>query len=195
IVRGIAYLHEKSIVHGDLKGVNVLIADDGLACLSYFGLSSSINTHALTWTSIESTVSNAGTIRWLAPELLYETSVGPTKESDIYAFACVFVGKVPFYQHLFDPTVMRQIMLGQRPLHPELKSDPYTRWGLTDWMWSLIEKCWHEDPFIRPKASDVVNMLSTRAANRYRIIRLYGSRNTVTGTVPLSASEVSLTVR
>ncbi|KAF8999173.1 kinase-like domain-containing protein [Cyathus striatus] len=154
IVRGIAYLHEKSIVHGDLKGVN-------LSCIPLYVV------HVLQiLVSIESTVSNAGTIRWLAPELLYETSIGPTKESDIYAFACVcyevFVGKVPFYQHLFGPTVMRQIMLGQRPLHPELKSDPYTRWGLTDWMWSLIEKCWHEDPSTRPKALEVVNMLSTR---------------------------------
>ncbi|KAF8999175.1 kinase-like domain-containing protein [Cyathus striatus] len=166
IARGIAYLHEKSIVHGDLKGVNVLISDNGVACLADFGLSSIINTYSLAWSSIESSVINAGTVRWQAPELLDEKSLGATKESDIYAFACVcyevFVGKVPFYQCPFDPTVMRQIMLGQRPLRPELNSTPYIRWGLTQWMWSLIEECWREDASIRPQASEVVYKLSSR---------------------------------
>ncbi|KAF9003246.1 kinase-like domain-containing protein [Cyathus striatus] len=166
IARGIAYLHEKWIIHGDLKGVNVLISDNGVACLADFGLSSIINAHSLIWTSIESTVSNAGTIRWQAPELLDEESVGSTKESDVYAFACVcyevFVGKVPFYQYSFDPTVMRQLMLGYRPLKPELNSAPYTHYGLTDWMWSLVEKCWCQDPASRPEASEVVEKLSSR---------------------------------
>ncbi|KAF8982244.1 kinase-like domain-containing protein [Cyathus striatus] len=166
IIQGISYLHKKSIVHGDLKGANVLISENGVACLADFGLSSVVNTHSLVWTSIESTVSNAGTVRWQAPELLDEESVGTTKESDIYAFACVcyevFVGKVPFYQYSFDPTVMRQLMLGYRPLKPELNSAPYIHWGLTDWMWSLIVECWHQDSTARPEAPEVVERLSAR---------------------------------
>ncbi|KAF8982247.1 kinase-like domain-containing protein, partial [Cyathus striatus] len=163
IIQGIAYLHKKSIVHSDLKGVNVLISDNGVACLADFGLSSVVNMHLLVWTSIESTVSNAGTVRWQAPELLDEESVGTTKESDIYAFACVcyevFIGRVPFYQYSFDPTVMRQLMLGHCPLKPELNSGPYIHWGLTDWMWSLIVECWNQNPAARPKASEVVERL------------------------------------
>ncbi|QRV95854.1 Tyrosine kinase family catalytic domain protein [Ceratobasidium sp. AG-Ba] len=37
IVQGLCYLHESGIVHGDLKGANVLISSDGVAQLADFG--------------------------------------------------------------------------------------------------------------------------------------------------------------
>ncbi|KAF8999165.1 kinase-like domain-containing protein [Cyathus striatus] len=166
IAGGLLYLHKQSVIHGDLKGANVLISKNGVACLADFGLSSIVCSQSLAWTSVETTVSTAGTIRWQAPELLDENSIGVTKESDMYAFACVcyeiFVGKVPFYQYVLDPAVMRQIMLGQRPLRPALDSAPYAHWGLTGWIWTLIEECWREDPTTRLKASEVVDKISSR---------------------------------
>ena len=39
VAAGLAYLHDNQIVHGDLRGANVLIAEDGTAKLSDFGLS------------------------------------------------------------------------------------------------------------------------------------------------------------
>lgn len=38
ITEGLAYLHSQDIVHGDLRGANVLISEDGVARLSDFGL-------------------------------------------------------------------------------------------------------------------------------------------------------------
>jgi Protein kinase domain len=39
ILNGITYLHDRSIIHRDIKGANILIDDDGLAKLSDFGAS------------------------------------------------------------------------------------------------------------------------------------------------------------
>jgi serine/threonine protein kinase len=39
VTEGLEYLHSKGIVHGDLRGANVLISEDGVARLSDFGLS------------------------------------------------------------------------------------------------------------------------------------------------------------
>ncbi|KAJ7107553.1 kinase-like domain-containing protein, partial [Mycena epipterygia] len=36
--QGLEYLHAQNIVHGDLRGTNILISDDNSACLSDFGL-------------------------------------------------------------------------------------------------------------------------------------------------------------
>ncbi|KAF8999176.1 kinase-like domain-containing protein [Cyathus striatus] len=165
IAYGLAYLHRKSIIHGDLKGLNVLISDHGTACLADFGLSSVfIDTASLAWNSYDTSVSRAGTVRWQSPELI-AGSDGTTKESDIYAFACVcyevFIGKVPFYEHPHDPTVIYNVLSGYRPSRPKLNSTAY-KYGLDDWMWSLIEECWDQNPTKRPAVSEVVGRLSRR---------------------------------
>ncbi|KIM60709.1 hypothetical protein SCLCIDRAFT_123554, partial [Scleroderma citrinum Foug A] len=52
IAAGLQYLHSYEphpIYHGDLKGVNVLISDDGCPLLADFGTPSS-STHLLVWT-------------------------------------------------------------------------------------------------------------------------------------------------
>ncbi|KAF8991733.1 kinase-like domain-containing protein [Cyathus striatus] len=93
IACGISYLHDKNIniVHGDLKGANILVTSSGRPCLGDFGLSSMMDSEALKWTSLQSTKTTGGTTRWQAPELfdpLVDHAL-PTKESDVYAFGCV----------------------------------------------------------------------------------------------------------
>ncbi|KAH7345589.1 kinase-like domain-containing protein, partial [Rhizoctonia solani] len=34
---GLAYLHDAGIIHGDLKGANILISDSGISMLNDFG--------------------------------------------------------------------------------------------------------------------------------------------------------------
>ncbi|EIM83367.1 v-abl, partial [Stereum hirsutum FP-91666 SS1] len=48
IASGMTYLHRKNIVHGDLKGVNILVGSDHHALLSDFGISKLVGENNLT---------------------------------------------------------------------------------------------------------------------------------------------------
>ncbi|KAJ7041214.1 kinase-like domain-containing protein [Mycena alexandri] len=87
IAQGLQYLHSRHIVHGDLRGNNILITQDWRACLADFGLSVVSNA-----TSSMST-NRGGSVYWMAPELLDSERFGceftRTPATDVYAFGCV----------------------------------------------------------------------------------------------------------
>ncbi|KAJ7247562.1 kinase-like domain-containing protein, partial [Mycena rebaudengoi] len=88
ISEGLAFLHAQNIVHGDLRGSNILVDDTGHACLTDFGLAVLSDT-----TPAAQTSDRGGCVRWMAPELLEPRTCGleryaRTTASDIYAFGC-----------------------------------------------------------------------------------------------------------
>ncbi|KAJ7619439.1 kinase-like domain-containing protein [Roridomyces roridus] len=97
IAQGLEYLHSHNVVHGDLRGTNILIKDDWSACLADFGLSVIVSATASVHTS-----TRAGSPYWMAPELIDPARFGcryaRTPASDVYAFGCVCleVGSFPF---------------------------------------------------------------------------------------------------
>ncbi|KIO04999.1 hypothetical protein M404DRAFT_949063 [Pisolithus tinctorius Marx 270] len=98
IALGLRYLHKHpkgKIIHGDLKGDNVLITSDGRAVLTDFGLS------VLENSSFSMTVSRefGGTLRWMAPELvgtLGSNDPNFTLEGDIWAFGMTMLVRQDF---------------------------------------------------------------------------------------------------
>ncbi|KAG2532210.1 hypothetical protein JM16_000473 [Phytophthora kernoviae] len=78
-VLGLHFLHERHIVHSDLKCNQILVSKDGVGMLTDFSLS-----FLTTVTSEEKTV---GAIRWKAPERIRkDNSVAPSVQSDVYSF-------------------------------------------------------------------------------------------------------------
>ncbi|TCD64814.1 hypothetical protein EIP91_003595 [Steccherinum ochraceum] len=85
---GLRYLHSVGVVHGDLRGPNILIDDDGVVKLTDFGLSVF---HEAVSGSFGST--RGGNTFWQAPEILTalctnNASTRPTFPSDVYSFGC-----------------------------------------------------------------------------------------------------------
>ncbi|KAK7462963.1 hypothetical protein VKT23_007544 [Stygiomarasmius scandens] len=157
IAKGINYLHSLNppIVHGDIKGVNILVDDDHQCCLADFGLASAVESQ---------TIGSASggircTLRWSSPEVIRPDSNPDKKDArprDIYAFACTTVeilsGEPPFAHHKNEAAVMFDIISGIRP------SRPQSAWCL-DFIWDLVERCWAQDIFSRPHSLEVCHAL------------------------------------
>ncbi|KAL0062705.1 hypothetical protein AAF712_010400 [Marasmius tenuissimus] len=157
VASGLAYLHSKKLAHGDLKGVNILITRSLRACIADFGLSHIADTQGLGFTT--STTRSAGTMRWLAPEIL--DGKRPSMESDVYSFACVcyeiFTGLRPFPELTNITAVIFAVAQGKCPTRPQEAS------GLSDAMWALMTECWNTTPSSRPTASQIVERVGEMA--------------------------------
>ncbi|KAG6831370.1 hypothetical protein H0H87_005300 [Tephrocybe sp. NHM501043] len=166
---GLSYLHKNNIIHGDLKGANVLIDEAGRARVSDFGISCVSDPDIVAWTSLSSMSSKGGSLRWQAPELFdmeNDQAVKNSTFSDVYALGCVcyevFTGNVPFHNVSRDATVMLQIQRGSRPSQPPESSLAWRKWGLTQAIWDLIQDCWKENPLSRPTTEEVLSRLNPR---------------------------------
>ncbi|KAL0573288.1 hypothetical protein V5O48_008671 [Marasmius crinis-equi] len=153
IATGLSHLHGMKIVHGDLKGVNILMTPDGRATIADFGLSRVADTHTLRLDTSTSTQAK-GTTRWLSPELLRpDPPCSSSTSSDIYAYACVcyeiFARSIPFHELAEGAVIVAILLDKQQPSRPEVSE-------LTDAMWEIMASCWAYDPALRPTAMDVL---------------------------------------
>ena len=182
---GLDYLHKRSIIHGDLKGVrlspqysssaskssqcNILVTNEtpAHACLADFGLST------LTPSTLGGTTTNTtgGTRPYMAPELLAPEKFGmknrrPTQPADIYAFGMVIyevlTGRDPFYdQKCGQYQFMANVLDGKRPTKPaDVKTVEFG-----SGTWELAEECWREQLAERPATERVLEHLARVAAS------------------------------
>ncbi|KAG9103164.1 hypothetical protein FRC07_010072, partial [Ceratobasidium sp. 392] len=151
IADGLSYLHQSDVIHGDLKGDNVLVSDTGEPLLTDFG-NAVLQGRTLQFTST-TTKSNLSP-RWTAPELFRGGSC--SFEADIFALGMtileVITGNVP-YSELSDMAVMFAITVNRAPKRPETFIPRKSKHGKT--LWALLNDCWDPDPGIRPAASQV----------------------------------------
>ncbi|KAF9063268.1 kinase-like domain-containing protein [Rhodocollybia butyracea] len=167
IADGLNYLHslKPPVVHGDVRGANILMNDDGHCCLADFGLAIASESTGLLTTTGHGT---RGAIRWMAPELIHtgEQAKKPLSRDqrprDVYAFACTVVEilscNVPFSEKPTDIAVMFAIVNGLRPGRPEGVWCP-------DDIWSLIKLCWSQKPGDRVSANYIWSTLLNEVAN------------------------------
>ncbi|KAF4319648.1 hypothetical protein G195_007057 [Phytophthora kernoviae 00238/432] len=163
---GLQYLHQHSIVHGDLKCDNILVAADGTAKLTDFGLStirSFVDSKHETTTTATSSV--VGAQRWKAPECL--DGAPASFESDVYSFGmCVLQavsGEFPWGPRMPDVAVRFHVKRGILPPRPKGFED--------DAQWDFVKQMCCFDPQQRLKLPVVVQRLTRFAdleARRHR---------------------------
>ncbi|KAI5115615.1 hypothetical protein M0805_002724 [Coniferiporia weirii] len=147
--------HDFKAVHGDLRANNVLVKDKR-AYLTDFGLSRLFDAVVGFTRTVNS---EAGNIRYIAPErFMAETEKG-TVYSDIYEFASVFLEvwteNVPWAELGDNAThiiVSNVAFRGERPARPE---------GIRDEYWNLLHWCWAKNPEARPTAKQVLYTLNS----------------------------------
>ncbi|TDZ18581.1 Protein kinase byr2 [Colletotrichum orbiculare MAFF 240422] len=91
ILTGLSYLHNRDIIHRDIKGANILVDNKGTIKISDFGISKKLEA-----TNILSGANNnkhrpslQGSVFWMAPEVVKQTSY--TRKADIWSLGCLVV--------------------------------------------------------------------------------------------------------
>lgn len=165
VTEGMKYLHDAGVLHGDLESSNILINGSGDACICDLGVIAV--THLRRMDSHSEALAKAGKARWMAPEILDPETFGLSKllfsrASDIYSLAMVmwevFTGRLPFYQMHRDSIVVIQVVL--RDLRPK-RPTRATTLGLSDTVWTLMEKCWSRGAKARPQIQTVLTQLQS----------------------------------
>ncbi|KAG1854146.1 kinase-like domain-containing protein [Suillus subalutaceus] len=157
-ISGLAYLHGRAIVHGDLKPTNILIDDAGNAVLADFGHSRILGASGFT----TSTITIAGTFRYMAPELMVpenpDITPTPTIASDIWAAGMtgleILSSKVPYAE--FTESQLVAAMVANKL--PNKAHYPLVRHGA----WSAFEHCWKKNPSERPDVQRLSNYLDEK---------------------------------
>lgn len=161
VTKGLRYLHRCEIIHGDLKGNNILIKNGKppQACISDFGFSTVA--HTASFAMPASVDEQKGTWSHMAPELLLPTKFGsqsgrPSKQGDVYAFGMVvyevLTGRTPFAgEGRWMAEIVMHIAEGKRPGKPENAEDI----GFGRGTWELVQRCWHENRDERPAAEEI----------------------------------------
>ncbi|KAG8908796.1 hypothetical protein FRB99_003034 [Tulasnella sp. 403] len=154
----IAYLHAQNVVHGDIKGKNILVSDDGHVLVCDFGLTRPTDAR----TSLAA--KGMGSVRWQAPEL-WDARASKTVRSDVYAYgiliAEVLSEEVPYPDCLDSGAVILSVKIDRvRPPRKPALSPSGVSYGP---IWDVAERCWDENPEARPSMQDVCVLVKAAA--------------------------------
>ena len=148
---GLAYLHDKGVLHRDLKADNILLDVDGTCKISDFGISK--KTDNIYGNDI--TNSMQGSVFWMAPEVVRSEGQGYSAKVDIWSLGCVvlemFAGRRPWSK---EETIGAIYKLGsnQAPPIPDDVSDSVSPEAV-----AFMSECFEIDPGERPTAETLLN--------------------------------------
>ncbi|KAG2485770.1 hypothetical protein HYH03_015484 [Edaphochlamys debaryana] len=150
VARGMDYLHQRKIIHRDLKAANLLMDDNAIVKIADFGVARVIETTG-------HMTAETGTYRWMAPEVIEHKPYD--EKADVFSFGVVLwellTCKVPYSDMTPLQAAVGVVQKGLRPGIPPNCPAP-----LAD----LMEACWAGSPTARPSFRELTPRLQQLAA-------------------------------
>jgi serine/threonine protein kinase len=154
IAAGMAHMHNKSLIHRDLKASNVFLDSNYEPVIADFGCSKAIMEDL-------ARTANLGTRPYMAPELL--TNIDDTEYDlpvDVYAYA-ITIWNLFYSKENDGPLTLGNTVITLATLHliNRLIKDG-VRWArpkaVSDSLWEVIKACWDQDANARPTFARLV---------------------------------------
>ncbi|KAK4747729.1 hypothetical protein SAY87_014315 [Trapa incisa] len=145
VSKGMNYLHQNNIIHRDLKAANILMDEHEVAKVADFGVARvKAQTGVMT--------AETGTYRWMAPEVIEHKPYD--HKADVFSFGIVLwellTGKLP-YEYLTP--LQAAVGVVQKGLRPTMQNNTHPM------LVELLERCWQQDPTLRPDFSEIIRIL------------------------------------
>jgi serine/threonine protein kinase len=154
IARGVQYLHNQRIKHGDLKCSNLVVSANGTAKVCDFVERAS--------TRVYGRHMRERSVRWKAPECVISNGPDPSFEADVFALGlCLieaWVGETPYGMQSDD-----EIEILFRTGHTLERPD-----NLPDSVWNAVKQLCAFDPANRPTIDEVVTLFRELADQEQR---------------------------
>ncbi|XP_073843796.1 mitogen-activated protein kinase kinase kinase 13 wallenda isoform X2 [Musca autumnalis] len=145
IALGMQYLHSHKIIHRDLKSPNILISAEQLVKISDFGTSRE-------WNEISTKMSFAGTVAWMAPEVIRNEPC--SEKVDIWSYGVVLwemlTCEIP-YKDVDSSAIIWGV--GNNSLKLPIPSSCPEGFKL------LVKLCWNTKPRNRPSFRQILSHL------------------------------------
>ncbi|CAN4104862.1 unnamed protein product [Withania somnifera] len=144
ILHGLKYLHDRNVVHRDIKCANILVDANGSVKLADFGLAKA--------TKLNDVKSFKGTALWMAPEVVNRKHQGYGLAADIWSLGCTVLEMLTRlfpYSNLDNPMqVLYRIGKGEPPAVPDTLSIDAR---------DFINHCLQVDPSARLTAAQLLD--------------------------------------
>ncbi|XP_052692036.1 mitogen-activated protein kinase kinase kinase 20-like, partial [Crassostrea angulata] len=147
IAKGMNYLHNETptkIIHRDLKSKNVVISVQNVCKICDFGASRFIGS--------TTKMSLAGTVPWMAPEVIQSQPVSDACDTWSYGVVLweLLTHEVPYRGIEGFQVAWNVVMKGERLTIPSTCPPCFAE---------LMQRCWHTNPKLRPNFKDIIQTL------------------------------------
>jgi serine/threonine protein kinase len=149
LLSALVYMHEKRIVHCDIKTKNVFVMHPQHLCIGDLGLAQNANADGVCENEV-------GTPYYQPPENCKDDPEPCSFASDVWGLGCVFFEAMTLYSiHLGWNASCA--LVHKNLVQPELQNTPYA-----ENLRSVVTLCLQEDPHKRPSARALMDTLPCR---------------------------------
>lgn len=137
-LQGLQYLHSQGVIHRDIKAANLLLDAQNTVKLADFGVSTRVNSLAMTY---------AGSPNWMSPEVML--GKGATTVSDVWSLGATVVeiltGNPPFHN-----------LVNEAACYAIVNDVYYPPAWLSRPCCDFIHRCFQKNMFKRPSATELL---------------------------------------